>query len=57
MYGQSFDIPDDDDWIVPIGKANIVRPGKDVTITAFSIMVGKALEALKFSLLTGSMPK
>ena len=45
MYGQSFDIPDDDDWIVPIGKANIVRPGKDVTITAFSIMVGKALEA------------
>ena len=45
MYGQSFDIPDDDDWIVPIGKANVVRPGKDVTITAFSIMVGKALEA------------
>ena len=45
LYGQSFDIPDDDDWIVPIGKANIVRPGKDVTITAFSIMVGKALEA------------
>ena len=45
LYGQSFDVPDDDDWIVPIGKANIVRPGKDVTITAFSIMVGKALEA------------
>ena len=45
MYGQSFDIPDDNDWIVPIGKANVVRPGKDVTITAFSIMVGKALEA------------
>ena len=45
LYGQSFDVPDDDDWIVPIGKANIVRPGKDVTITAFSIMVGKALDA------------
>ena len=45
LYGQSFDVPDDDDWVVPIGKANIVRPGKDVTITAFSIMVGKALEA------------
>ncbi len=45
LYGQSFDVPDDDDWVVPIGKANIVRPGNDVTITAFSIMVGKALDA------------
>ena len=45
LYGQSFDVPDDDDWIIPIGKANIVREGSDVTITAFSIMVGKALEA------------
>ncbi len=45
LYGQSFDVPDDEDWLIPIGKANIVRPGADVTITAFSIMVGKALEA------------
>ena len=45
LYGQSFDVPDSDDWIVPIGKAKVVRPGADVTITAFSIMVGKALEA------------
>ncbi|GAB4361141.1 MAG: pyruvate dehydrogenase complex E1 component subunit beta [Kiloniellaceae bacterium] len=45
LYGQSFEVPDDKDWIVPIGKARIARPGKDVTITAFSIMVGKALEA------------
>ena len=45
MYGQSFAVPDDDDWLVPIGKANIVRAGTDVTITAFSIMVGRALEA------------
>ncbi|MBL6782340.1 MAG: pyruvate dehydrogenase complex E1 component subunit beta [Alphaproteobacteria bacterium] len=45
LYGQSFDIPDDDDLLIPIGKANIVREGSDVTITAFSIMVGKALEA------------
>ncbi|MEC8727603.1 MAG: pyruvate dehydrogenase complex E1 component subunit beta [Pseudomonadota bacterium] len=45
LYGQSFDIPDDDDLLVPIGRANIVREGTDVTITAFSIMVGKALEA------------
>ena len=45
MYGQQFEVPDDDDWIVPIGKAKIVREGSDVTIVAFSIMVGRALEA------------
>ena len=45
MYGESFDIPEDDDWIVPIGKAKIVREGSDVTIVAFSIMVGRALAA------------
>lgn len=45
LYGQSFDVPDTDDWTVPIGKAKIVRSGTDVTIVAFSIMVGKAIEA------------
>jgi len=45
MYGQSFEVPEAEDWVVPIGRANIVRQGSDVTITAFSIMVGKALEA------------
>src|SRR5271155_1435857 len=45
MYGQSFDVPDDSDFMVPIGKAAVVREGSDVTIVAFSIMVGKALQA------------
>ena len=45
LYGQSFEVPESDDWTVPIGKAKVVRPGADVTITGFSIMVGKALEA------------
>ncbi len=45
LYGQSFEVPDDDDYTVPIGRAKIVRPGADVTIVAFSIMVGKALAA------------
>ena len=45
LYGQSFDVPDGDDFVLPIGKAKIERPGKDVTIVAFSIMVGKALKA------------
>ena len=47
LYGQKFDVPDTDDWTVPIGKAKVVKAGTDVTITAFSIMVGKALEAAK----------
>ncbi|WP_282608257.1 pyruvate dehydrogenase complex E1 component subunit beta [Pelagibius sp. Alg239-R121] len=45
LYGQSFEVPDSADWTVPIGKAKVVRPGTDVTICAFSIMVGKAMEA------------
>jgi pyruvate dehydrogenase E1 component beta subunit len=45
LYGQQFDVPDDEEFVLPIGKAKIERPGRDVTITAFSIMVGKALHA------------
>ena len=45
MYGQSFSCPDSDDFLLPIGRANIEREGVDVTIIAFSIMVGKAIEA------------
>ncbi len=45
MYGQSFDVPADPDFVLPIGKAKIERPGTDVTITAFSRMVGFALQA------------
>jgi pyruvate dehydrogenase E1 component beta subunit len=45
LYGQTFDCPVDDDFILPIGKAKIERAGKDVTLVAFSIMVGVALKA------------
>jgi pyruvate dehydrogenase E1 component beta subunit len=45
MYGLEFDIPDVDDWVVPIGKAKVRRVGTDVTITAHSRMVGFALQA------------
>jgi pyruvate dehydrogenase E1 component beta subunit len=45
LYGLSFDVPDDADFTVPIGKARIMREGTDVTITAFSRMVGHALVA------------
>ncbi len=45
LYGQHFDVPELDDYVLPIGKARIVRPGKDVTIVTYSIGVGVALEA------------
>jgi pyruvate dehydrogenase E1 component beta subunit len=45
LYGLEFDVPEGDDWIVPIGNAKVRREGKDVTITAISRMVGFALEA------------
>ena len=45
VYGRSFDVPDTDDWVLPIGKARIVREGRDVTIVAYSIAVGMALQA------------
>jgi pyruvate dehydrogenase E1 component beta subunit len=45
LYGHSFDVPEDSDFVVPIGRARIARPGKDVTITAYSLMVAHALAA------------
>ena len=45
LYGQHFDVPELDDYVLPIGKARIVRPGKDVTFVTYSIGVGVALEA------------
>ena len=45
LYGRSFEVPDVSNHVVPIGQANIVRTGTHLTITAFSLMVEKALEA------------
>lgn len=46
LYGVSFDdVSTDPEHVLPLGKALIRREGKDVTLTAFSIMVGKALQA------------
>ncbi len=45
MYGESFDVPAVDDYILPIGKARIYREGSDVTIVSYSITVGQALKA------------
>jgi len=45
LYGKTFDVPALEDYVLPIGKAKLVREGRDVTITAHSISVGLALEA------------
>jgi pyruvate dehydrogenase E1 component beta subunit len=45
LYGQSFECPTADDFILDIGKAKVEREGSDVTIVAFSIMVGMAMQA------------
>ncbi|WP_321336981.1 pyruvate dehydrogenase complex E1 component subunit beta [Breoghania sp.] len=45
LYGQSFEIPKIDDWTVPLGKAKVVRSGKDVTIVSFGIGMTYATKA------------
>ena len=45
LYGQSFDVPQVEDYILPIGKARIMREGGDVTLVSYSIGVAVALEA------------
>jgi pyruvate dehydrogenase E1 component beta subunit len=45
LYGKSSPVPKLDDFTVPIGKAKIARPGKDVTIVSWSMGMRYALEA------------
>jgi pyruvate dehydrogenase E1 component beta subunit len=47
VYGRSFEVPKLDDFVLPIGKARIVKEGKDVTIVTYSIAVGLTLEAVE----------
>ena len=47
LYGQSFEVPKVDDYVLPIGKARVAKPGKDVTLVSYTIGVGVALEAAK----------
>jgi pyruvate dehydrogenase E1 component beta subunit len=45
LYGQTFECPVADDFILPIGRAKIERAGTHVTLVAYSIMVGVAMKA------------
>jgi len=45
LYGDSFEVPDIEDYTIPLGKANVVRAGSDVTLVSYSIGVKFALQA------------
>ncbi|HEX6831370.1 MAG TPA: transketolase C-terminal domain-containing protein, partial [Methyloceanibacter sp.] len=47
LYGQSFEVPKLDDFVLPIGKARVAREGADVTIVSYSRGMAYALEAAK----------
>ncbi|KAF5886759.1 transketolase C-terminal domain-containing protein, partial [Rhizobium sp. PEPV16] len=46
LYGQHFDVPKLDNFVLPIGKARIHRPGKDVTVVSFGIGMSYATKAV-----------
>ena len=47
LYGQNFEVPKLEDFVIPIGKARIARAGKDVTVVSFSRGMAYALDAAK----------
>jgi pyruvate dehydrogenase E1 component beta subunit len=46
LYGQTFDVPKLDDFVLPIGKARIHRPGKDVTMVSWGIGMTYSIKAI-----------
>ncbi|EJK84806.1 pyruvate dehydrogenase complex E1 component subunit beta [Rhizobium sp. AP16] len=46
LYGQHFDVPKLDNFVLPIGKARIHRTGKDVTIVSFGIGMSYSIKAV-----------
>ena len=47
LYSHKNEVPDDSDFSIPLGQANVALEGKDATIVCYSIMVSKSLEAAK----------
>ncbi len=45
LYGRTFDVPEDEDLLVPLGKAAVLREGTDVTLVSFSMGVDYSLKA------------
>ncbi|WLR94171.1 pyruvate dehydrogenase complex E1 component subunit beta [Shinella zoogloeoides] len=46
LYGQSFEVPKMDDFVLPIGKARIHKKGNDVTVVSFGIGMTYAIKAI-----------
>ena len=46
LYSHNCDVPIDKNFTLPIGKANVLKEGKDVTIISFSLMLTKCIEAI-----------
>jgi|SRR5579872_1015127 len=47
LFATKGEVPDDDDYLVPIGKARVAREGDDVAIISYGIAANRALEAAK----------
>jgi pyruvate dehydrogenase E1 component beta subunit len=47
LYNTTWEVPDDEDYLIPFGKADVKREGKDVTLIAWSKMVWTCLDAAK----------
>ena len=45
VYGKTFPVPVMDDFVLPIGKARVVKPGTDITLVSFSVSMGLIIEA------------
>jgi pyruvate dehydrogenase E1 component beta subunit len=45
MYSEKGDVPDDPDFVLPLGKSEVRREGKHCTVVAYSKMVGVSLKA------------
>ncbi len=57
LYGQTFSVPKSDDFLVPIGKAKVVRPGRDVTIVSFGIGMMHVMKAVEELVQAGIDPE
>lgn len=57
IYGLKFDVPDDEDYIVEIGKARVVREGKNITIVSFGMGMKYLLDAKDALLSNGIDPE
>jgi pyruvate dehydrogenase E1 component beta subunit len=57
LYNLREDIPEEDDFIIPLGKANVLREGEDITIVSYSRMVHHCLQALDSLVAEGYEPE